>query len=129
MTILLDAITLPAEMKVITTWSPVAVNSFYAGDGTHIQQQQAKQGGRLIVLAGEKSGNSVMGLAPYSLFQTLESLLTAGRTMTLELHGETFTVTWDYQNPPLDYEPILYRRPPASTDPVLLTLRLLTLPT
>ncbi len=129
MTILLNAIPLPPEMKETRAWSPVAVNSFYAGDGTHVQQQQAKQGGRAIMLAGEKVGNGVMGIAQFSLFQTLEALLTAGRTMTLSLHGETFTVTWDFSNTPLDYESILYRRPPASTDPVLLTLRFVTLPT
>lgn len=129
MAILLDAIHLPPEMKVTKAWSPVAVSAFYAGDGTHVQQQQAKQGGRLITLAGERIGAGVTGIATYSLFQTLEALLTAGRTMTLALHGETFTITWDFSQTPLDYEPILFRRPPAATDPVLLTLRFLTLPT
>lgn len=129
MTILLDAIALPASLKVSKTWSPVEANRFYSGDGTLILQQQIRHGGQPIVLAGEKIGNGVMGISPYSLYLTLATLLTAGRTMTLELHGETFSVTWDYQNLPLEYEPILYRRPPAESDPVLLTLRLLTLPT
>lgn len=129
MAILLDSIPLPSLLKVTKSWSPVEVNRFYSGDGTLVLQQQARQGGRPILLAVEKIGNGVMKPPPYSLYLTLEALLTAGRTMTLELHGETFTVTWDYQNLPLEYEPILYRRPPAESDPVLLTLRLLTLPT
>jgi len=128
MTIMLDAIPLPALLKVTRTWSPVEANRSYSGDGTLVVQQQARNGGQPIVLAGEKVGSGVMGQAPYSLYSTLEALLTAGRTMTLVLYGETFSVTWDFEQVPLEYESILFRRPPDPADPVLLTLRLLTLP-
>lgn len=129
MTIMLDAIPLPSDLKVTQAWSPVMANSFYSGDGTLIVQQQAKTGGRRIVLSGDRIGNGVMknALAPYSLFLTLEALLTAGQEMTLALHDEEFSVTWDYEQIPLEYEPILHRRPPAATDPVLITMRFLTL--
>jgi hypothetical protein len=129
MAILLNDIPLPSLLKVTKAWSPVEENRFYSGDGILVLQQQTRNGGQPIVLAGEKVNNGVMGVSPYSLYLTLADLVTAGREMTLSLHGETFPITWDFQQIPLEYEPILYRRPPASDDPVLLTLRFLTLPT
>ena len=130
MTIMLDTILLPSALKVTTTaWSPVMANSFFSGDGTLIVQQQLKKGGRKIVLSGERVGDGVMknSMALYSLFLTLEALLVAGQTMTLALHGEEFSVTWDYEQTPLEYESILCRRPPAAADPVLITMRFMTL--
>jgi len=125
MAIVLDGTTLPDDLIWVDEydWTPVQQSVGYTLSGALLVQTGAKLAGRPITL----SGGADHGWALRSLIDTLQGKLSIATAMTLILHdARSFDVLWRHGDKPLEAKPVTDYSDPGTTDPYVLTLRLMT---
>ncbi len=123
--IALDDIILPNDLWWAdeTDWSPVEQSTDYTLTGSLVIDENTKQAGRPITLAGHEhrawtTRSTVLAL------QAMAAV--AGKEMVLTLEDQTFDVMFRRSDgPPVESESLTLISPPADDDPYTLILRLM----
>jgi hypothetical protein len=121
----ITTVTLPSDTlwRDELGWSPVDQSTEYMLSGSLDIQGGVRLKGRPITLGGEESAS---WLARGTILSLLTWAAVAGKQLTLNYHGRTFTVMFRHQDAPaVDAQAIVEKVPPADEDWYWFSLKLM----
>lgn len=103
-------------------WTPIEQSVELSLTGTPIVDNALKQSGRPVTLSADRNH----GWMPRATVLALQALMTPGRVMALNWHGQIKNVIWRHEDKPLEVEALLWAEPPLDpADFVICTLKLM----
>lgn len=127
MSITLDTVVLPDDLLWADEieWTPVVQSTTYTLTGSLLVEPASKAAGRPITLSGDESTAWTTRAVVLAL---MAMAAVAGKSMTLDYHGRTFTVMFRHQDhPAIESAPVVDYVPPAATDFFTLKLKLMVI--
>jgi len=128
MSITLDTLTLPAGLRWSDRWAPpdLLVTTRRRLDGGQVVYPRTLSGGRPITL--EAPADQPLTVAQAEALAALAAVVDGTYTLAMPDHGLLATVRFRWEDPPpLDLSLLIDYADPAADDPVVGTLKLITL--